>query len=327
MWLQKMKKKLPTKVKGTDCMKYVLFLGSKLGYEAIKILTELSCHVEHAFIEKEHEHEHEKYYEKSKDHCEMYKIPYSMNAGNRDIQNIIEEICTIDYIMSFGYRRMISKLVINKASIAAFGTHFSPLPRYRGFAPLNWILINGEEETAVNLFYLDAKVDNGDIIASRKVKIEYSDDINSLYEKCIVAFTSMMKDTIPDIESNTFHAEKQDESKATYTCSRNPDDGLIDWNWDSRKIYNLVRALTYPFPGAFTYIDGEKLIIWSCKEYEIPRYEGIIPGKVIKIIKNEGVVVLCGEGAILIKDFETEEQQKIKADKFISSIRLTLGNK
>lgn len=304
-------------------MKYVLFIGSKLGYEAIKVLSELNCHVEHAFIEKEHEHEHEKYYEKSKDHCETYKIPYSINAANRDIEKLIEGIDTFDYIMSFGYRRMISELVVNKASIAALGTHFSPLPRYRGFAPLNWALINGEEETAVNLFYLDEKVDNGDIIASRKVEIDYKDDIKLLYEKTIVAFTGMMKDTIPLIENNDFQAEKQDESQATYTCARNPEDGLIDWSWDSRRIYNFVRALTYPFPGAYTYINGKKLIIWSCEEYKITKYEGFIPGKVVKIIKNEGVVVLCGEGAILIKVIETDESGKVESDKFITSVRLT----
>lgn len=320
-------KKLPTKIKRVDYMKYVLFIGSKLGYEAIKVLTDLNCSIDHAFIEKEHAHEHKKYYEKSKDHCEANKISYSINVGNTDIQNIIEEIDTFDYIMCFGYRRMISDLVINKASIAALGTHFSPLPRYRGFAPLNWVLINGEDETAVNLFYLDKKVDNGDIIANRKVKIDYLDDINSLYEKCIGAFTEMMKDTIPLLENNSFQTKKQDESEATYTCARNPDDGLIDWNWDSRKIYNYVRALTYPFPGAFTFFDGKRLIIWSCEEYEIPKYEGIIPGKVIKIIKDSGVVVLCGEGAILIKDVVIEGNNRITADKVLTSIRLTLGQR
>lgn len=306
-------------------MKYILFIGSRLGYEAVKILSELDCNVEHAFIEKEHEHEHEKYYEKIKKHCETYKIAYSINGNNSDIQKTIEEIDAFDYVMSFGYRRMISKFVINKASIAALGTHFSPLPRYRGFAPLNWVLINGEEETAVNLFYLDDKVDNGDIIESRKVKIDYRDDINSLYEKCIVTFIKMMKDTMPNIENNSFKAEKQDELKATYTCARNPEDGLIDWNWDAKRIYNFVRALTYPFPGAFTYIQDQKIIIWSCEEYKIPTYEGIIPGKVIKIIKDKGVVVICEEGAIFIKEIELYDSKRTTADSYISSIRLTLG--
>ncbi len=308
-------------------MKYVIFLGSKLGYEAVKVLTELNCHIEHAFIQKEHEHEHIKYYEKCKEHCEIHKISFSINAGNREIQNVIDEIDAYDYIISFGYRRMISELAIKRASVAALGTHFSPLPRYRGFAPLNWLIINDEKETSVNLFYLDNEVDSGDIIASKTVKIDYCDDINSLYKKCIAAFIEMMREIIPLIESNSFQSSKQDESKATYTCARSPEDGLLDWNWDSRKIYNFVRALTYPFPGAFTFFNEKKMIVWSCEEYEIPKYEGIIPGKVIKIIKDGGVVVLCGKGAVMIKKVSMNDSDNLieNAERIIKSVRMTLG--
>jgi methionyl-tRNA formyltransferase len=229
--------------------------------------------------------------------------------------------------MSFGYRKMIKDHVINNARIAALGTHFSPLPRYRGFAPLNWVLINGEKETAVNLFYLDKKVDNGNIIASRKVKIEYRDNIKTLYDKCIYEFSIMMKETIPNLEKNDFISKPQDESKATYTCARNPEDGLIDWSWDSRRIYNFVRALTPPFPGAYTLLNGKKIIIASCEEFKVPLYEGIIPGKVVKILKDEGVVTLCGEGAILIKKICLDDSLHSleAADSIIKSVRLTLG--
>ena len=255
----------------------------------------------------------------------LKKISYSINASNQDIHQTIEKIVPFDYIISFGYRRMIDNYIIKKAKVAALGTHFSPLPRYRGFAPLNWVLINGEEETAVNLFYLDEKVDSGDIIESKKVKINYNDDINSLYNKCIIAFKEMMRETIPKLEDRSYKTVKQDESKATYTCARNPQDGLIDWNWDSRKIYNFVRALTYPFPGAYTYLNGNRMIIWSCKEYKIPKYDGVIPGKVIKIIENEGIVVLCGKGAILIKDVELEGTNRVTADNIVKSVRITLN--
>lgn len=284
-----------------DDMKYLLFIGSKLGYEALKIMLESNSDLEYIFIEQEHEHEIDKYYLKSIDLCNEFGIGYSLNPMNKDIQGVLNRIRVYDYVMSFGYRKMIKDYVIENARIAALGTHFSPLPRYRGFAPLNWVLINGEEETAVNLFYLDKEVDNGDIIASRKVKIDYTDNINTLYDKCINEFAILMKETVPFLERCEFTAQQQDESKATYTCARNPEDGLIDWSWDSRKIYNFVRALTPPFPGAYTLLNSEKIIIASCEEYEIPPYEGVIPGKVVKILKDEGAVVLCGKGAIIVK--------------------------
>lgn len=310
-------------------MKYLLFIGSKLGYEALKMLSESNSDLEYAFIEQEHDHELEKYYLKSVELCNKLGIAYSLNPLNKDIRCVIQKINSYDYVMSFGYRKMIKDDVVEKARIAALGTHFSPLPRYRGFAPLNWVLINGEEETAVNLFYLDKKVDNGDIISSRKVKINYTDDINTLYDKCLFEFSILIKETIPLLEKNEFTSEKQDELKATYTCARNPEDGLIDWSWDSRKIYNFVRALTHPFPGAYTFLKRDKITIVSCEEYEIPKYEGAIPGKVIKILKEEGAVVLCGKGAIIVKKiYVNNSTHSIQSpDSIINSIRTTLGSR
>ncbi|GMQ60446.1 hypothetical protein AN1V17_48460 [Vallitalea sediminicola] len=308
-------------------MQYVLFIGSKVGYEAIKVLSELNYSILHVFIEQEHSHEYEQFYERSIEKCIEANYQYRLNATKKEIAKVVDDLQSVDYIMSFGYRRMIPENVVRKASIAALGTHFSPLPRYRGFAPLNWLLINGEKETAVNLFYLDKEVDNGDIVDREFVDIYYQDDINSLLDKCLVAFKKLMLRAVPMLEDKTFNTEKQDNSKATYTCARNPEDGWINWEWSSKKIYNLVRALTYPFPGAFTYYNEEKLYIWSCEEYKIPIYEGRISGKVIKIIKDEGIVVLCGDGVVLLKDVQLQNGERQTADKVIKSIRVTLGIK
>ncbi|MED4207260.1 methionyl-tRNA formyltransferase [Neobacillus mesonae] len=310
-------------------MKYVLFIGSRVGFEALNLLVEKNCKIQYVFIEKEHEHEHEKYYQKSIDKCKELNLNYSVNSNQNEVIEILNQTLnkghSIHYIMSFGYRRMIPESVVAMADIAAFGTHFSPLPRYRGFAPLNWVLINGETETAVNLFYLDKEVDNGDIVERESVSIDYDDDINTLFEKCIVTFRDVMRRAIPKLEKGRFETIKQDNEKATYTCARNPEDGLINWEWKSTQIYNFTRALTYPFPGAFSFINGNKVFIWSCEEYDTPKYEGRVFGKVIKIIKDKGVVVLCGDGAILIKDVQLENGERQTADKVIKSIRLTLG--
>lgn len=306
-------------------MKYVLFIGSKLGFEAIKVLTELKCKITHVFIEKDHNHEHEKYYRKSIALCKTCKISHSINVNDHGVTKTINKIGEFDYVMSFGYRRLISPSIINKASIAALGTHFSPLPRYRGFAPLNWVLINGENHTAVNLFYLSKEVDSGDIVGKELVGIDYGDDINSLMEKCLLAFRVLMSRAVPMLENKSFVAEKQDNSKATYTCPRGPEDGLIYWDWSSERVYNMVRALTFPYPGAFTFYKGEKMHIWSCIEYVVPLYEGRISGKIIKIIKDVGVVVLCGRGAVLVKDIQLQNKEWQTADKIICSVRASLG--
>lgn len=310
-------------------MDYILFVGSRVGYEALRVMIDLNCNIRHVFIESEHSHEHEKYFAKSVDQCESRNIHYSLDAKSKEIEELLTREdsteTSIDYIMSFGYRKMIANSVMNVARVAALGTHFSPLPRYRGFAPLNWLLINGESETAVNLFYLEDEVDAGDIVDREWIKIDYKDDINSLFEKCLVGFRDLMNRAIPKLESGNIKVTKQDGSKATYTCARNPEDGLINWNWSSTKIYNFVRAQTYPYPGAYSYKDGNKLVVWSCEEYEIPSYEGPIPGKVINIVKDKGVVVLCGEGAVLLKNVQLLNDGTKTADKVIKSVRLTLG--
>jgi methionyl-tRNA formyltransferase len=130
---------------------------------------------------------------------------------------------------------------------------------------------------------------------------------------------------IPSLEDHSFVAQKQDNTKATFTCARNPEDGIIKWEKDSTSVYNLVRALTYPYPGAFTYYNGKRIAIWSCEVYDIPVYEGVVPGKVIKIIRGKGVVVLCSQGAVLIRKIQVENENSVIADDVIKSIRATLG--
>ncbi|WP_434122110.1 methionyl-tRNA formyltransferase [Salinicoccus roseus] len=306
-------------------MNYVLFVGSRLGYNMLKLFCEKNLNILQVFVEKEHSHEHKKYYEESLKICNQLNIPVTLNASSKKVMECIDNIpSNIDYIMSFGYRRMISQKVIDQASIAALGSHFSPLPRYRGFAPLNWLLINGEDYTAVNLFYLDKEVDNGDIVSSKRVNISYEDDINTLFDKCLKTFETLMIEVLPSIEDNNFTTTKQKNEEASYTCARAPEDGKIVWNCTSSEIYNLVRGLTYPYPGAFTFLRNKKLIILSCEEYDSKNYVGRIPGRVIKVIKDSGVVVLCGDKAIYIKEIMDEVGNTHTADKIIKSVRDTL---
>lgn len=309
-------------------MHYVLFVAGRVGYEALRKMIG-KCEINHVFIESEHPHELVKYVDKCIEQCTDGNIPYTLDATNNDIERTLkEEIAggkAIDYIMSFGYRRMIPLTVRDMARIAAIGTHFAPLPRYRGFAPLNWVLINGESETAVNIFLLEDRVDSGDILDREWVSIEYHDDICSLFDKCVTAFHTVLDRVIPKLESGSFTAAKQDEAQATYACARSPEDGMIDWNWSSRRIYDFVRAQTYPYPGAYSLWQGKKLIVWSCEEYDTPLYEGRIPGKVVSVLKDQGVVVLCGEGAVLLKDVQLMGGTSMTADRLTRSVRATLG--
>jgi methionyl-tRNA formyltransferase len=208
--------------------------------------------------------------------------------------------------------------------ICSVGSHFAPLPKYRGFAPVNWAIINGEKETAVTLFHLGDGIDDGDIISQKIIPISNDDDINDVLEQCIVQFKLILSEEVKNFNEGIIKRIPQNHQDATYTCSRTPEDGYIDWNKSTREIYNLIRAITYPFPGAYSYLNDEKLIIWKAKPIDLGTYIGRIPGRIVKIIKEEGVCVLTGDGALLITDVQYGDSGILTADKIIKSVRLRL---
>ena len=303
-------------------MNYVLFLGGRIGLEALLVITS-HVKVGYVFVEKEHAHEHAHYSSQITEVCDQKKIGHDRDLSPDRVLAMCHQLKP-DYLMCFGYRRMIPADVIATARIGCIGSHFAPLPRYRGFAPLNWVLINGEPSTAVNVFFLVDEVDAGDILAQKKIEITEQDDINTLTEKCVAAMPGVLKDALVQLESGNPVGEPQDHTLATYTCSRNPDDGLIDWSQSSKAICNLVRALTYPWPGAYTYYKGKKLYVWKCEEHEELPYEGRICGKIIKI-RDGALKVLTGDGSIWITQCSSDPDDPIVNDFAFNSIRVTLG--
>lgn len=304
-------------------MRYVLFIGGRVGYEALRILAS-QISISHVFLEMEHVHEQMQYSKQISRLCREYKIPFSTELDDASVLETCRHL-NPDYLMCFGYRRMIRKAVMACAKIACIGSHFAPLPRYRGFAPLNWVLINGEAKTAVNIFFLADAVDAGDIIAREWVDISDQDDINSLTDNCIRALEPTLTKALEILETGKPYGEKQDEELATYTCSRNPEDGLIDWHQSSQAIYNLVRALTYPLPGAFTHYNGRRMYVWKCRIEDEVNYEGRVCGKIIAINKAENAIkVLTGDGSIWITQSSTSPDNPLENEIEFGSIRVTL---
>lgn len=305
-------------------MKYVLFLGGRVGYEALKLLCG-QVSVVQVFLEREHAHEHTAHSGAIERLCAQHHIAVNTDLREESVLALTRQ-ARPDYLMCFGYRRMIPETVMACAAIACIGSHFAPLPRYRGFAPLNWVLINGEEKTAVNIFFLAEEVDAGDIIAQEWVDILETDDINTLTDKCIDAFSPALEKALTQLESGAPQGIPQDHRKATFTCSRNPEDGRIDWRRPSRDIRNLVRALTYPMPGAFTTYEGKRLYIWACDMVEERPYEGRVCGKVVAVDRARNAIkVLTGDGSLWVTRSSTDAADPERNDITFGSVRVTLG--
>lgn len=198
-------------------------------------------------------------------------------------------------IFSFYYRHRLNDEILALAPLGAFNLHGSLLPVYRGCAPLNWVLVNGETETGVTLHRMISRVDAGNIIAQQRIAIADDDNALMLHQKLCQCAREVLADTLPQIRSGHYSEYPQDECTATYFNRRTPADGCIDWNKPAQILYNLVRAVSAPWPGAFSYIGNRQFTIWQARvRHDMPSAR---PGTVLSI---EPLVVACGQGALEI---------------------------
>lgn len=168
-----------------------------------------------------------------------------------------------DLILAIGWYFMVPLALRSKAPHGCLGLHASLLPKYRGGAPLVWALINGEVETGVTLFYMDDGIDSGDILAQESFPIGCSDTILDVLGKAERATLNILPESLVAIQEGTSIRRQQNHRLATYYPQRKPEDGEIDWSWEPVKIKNFIRAQTRPYPGAFTYRNGKKVILWD----------------------------------------------------------------
>jgi methionyl-tRNA formyltransferase len=197
--------------------------------------------------------------------CDVIEMRGKMTGANY-LQCI--ERWSPDLFLVLGWYYMIPRIVRERMRLGCVGIHASLLPKYRGGAPIPWAIINGESETGVTFFYLEDGVDNGDFIAQERFSIDENDTCAIVYEKATSASIKILREYLPRIAIGTAPRMNQDETKATYFPQRKPEDGLIDWSWSAKRIRDFIRAQTKPYPGAFTYINNKKVIIWDANVIE-----------------------------------------------------------
>lgn len=219
-----------------------------------------------------------------------------------------------DFIFSFYYRNLLGKDVLDTARKEALNLHGSLLPRFRGRCPVNWVLIEGEEATGVTLHVMEAKPDAGDIVAQKTVTIDIRDTALSLFLKMADASRDLMRETLPALEDGTY-TRKPQVGPSSYFGGRKPEDGLIDWKQNSARIYNLVRAVTHPYPGAYTFLDGKKLYIWRAA----PISGGSAEAPIGAIVSGRPVVINTGNGFLRLLSVQLEGEPELEAEAFFSS--------
>ena len=223
-----------------------------------------------------------------------------------------------DLLFSFYYRQLLGPALLAVPRLAAVNLHGSLLPKYRGRAPINWALIHGETLTGVTLHHMDERADHGDIIAQRAVPIAVEDTALSLSRKVTEAARSVVRDTYPSLVAGQAPRIPQDHAAATVFGRRRPEDGLIDWRVSAWPIYNLVRAVTHPFPGAFTWWNGRRVFIW--KAWPPRDHRSVYPaGRVVAVGTQGGLEVATGAGILEVARLQVEGEREVDAAEIVTA--------
>ncbi|MCB9915769.1 MAG: bifunctional UDP-4-amino-4-deoxy-L-arabinose formyltransferase/UDP-glucuronic acid oxidase ArnA [Planctomycetes bacterium] len=207
-----------------------------------------------------------------------------------------------DLLFSFYYRKMVCEEVLALPKHGAFNLHGSLLPAYRGRCPINWVLVNGEEQTGVTLHHMVKRPDAGDVVGQRAIPIDAEDTALSLMQKANAAAGELLDELVPQILAGSAPRTPQDPASASYYGGRRPEDGLIDWSRSGEELRNQVRALTRPWPGAFTHAGRHKLFVWKARV--VATESGEQPGTVLS---TSPLVVACGVGALELEFGQSEE--------------------
>ena len=201
-----------------------------------------------------------------------------------------------DLILSVYYRNMIGTKILGLAPLGAFNMHGSLLPKYRGRAPINWAVLHGEPRIGMTLHRMVKEPDAGNIVDQDGVDIGPRDTAEQAFRKVLPCARLVLGRQIDALLSGTARETPQDEAQATYFGGRKPEDGRIGWTATSRQIFNLIRAVTDPYPGAFTDVGGARLMVWWA-EPGSPAARGKVgrPGEILSV---SPLVVATGDGAL-----------------------------
>ena len=224
-----------------------------------------------------------------------------------------------DILFSFYYRQIVSPEILSIPEKGCLNLHGSLLPRYRGRAPINWVLVNGETETGVSLHYMTPKPDDGDLVGQTAISIHEDDTALTVHRKAVGASTALLDGLLPKIFSGTAPRIPQDASRASYFGGRTPADGDIDWNKDAAAVRNLVRAVTRPYPGAFSSIGDRRCTFWAVRV--VPGGKNV-PGTVVS---TDPLIIACGEGAVEVLFGQSEGGVYMGGTQLASEMNLVPG--
>lgn len=248
-----------------------------------------------------------------------FDLHYISNVTDSENLELIKN-SKLDVLFIIGWHRIVPQAVLDTAKIC-LGIHSSILPKDRGSSPINWQMIHGVRKGGVTLFHLTEGVDSGPIIDCDNYEISEEDDVRSVYFKATSSSLSLLEKHWLQIHKMDIPSIPQDESEATYNERRRPKDGIIDWTQDSIKCNNWIRALTFPYPVTFTYLNNKKVLLISSRLSTIKETK---PGEILQV--DEKIIVSTGNKSLELLLLQVEGEPICNAKLFAESYKLRVGD-
>lgn len=240
----------------------------------------------------------------------------------------IEQIRALepDLLVTAAYGKIISKDLLDVPRYGCINVHGSLLPAYRGAAPINWVVINGEKTTGITTMFTDVGIDTGDMLLKREIPIGPDTTAGELHDQLAILGAEVLKDTLTELKNGTLKRQPQDDSLSSYAPMISKELGLIDWNKTAQEIHNLVRG-TDPWPGAYTFLNGNRIRIW--RTVLVPQKysdSNIEVGKILEV-NNDGILVKCADGCILIKEIQLDCCKRMSVECYIRGRKIDASEK
>jgi len=231
----------------------------------------------------------------------------------------------VDVFLSVWYRRLLGEALLELPRIAALNLHGSLLPAYRGRAPLNWVLVNGEARTGVTLHHMTVEADAGDVIAQEPLDIHPDDTALTLYGRMVKVGVDLLQQWYPAVLAGTAPRHPQDHARATVVGRRRPEDGRVAWTWPARRIGNMIRAVTHPYPGAFVGDGERRLYLW---EGAVEADDTSAPaGTLVEVTGTGGIAVATGQGRLRLTRVQGSGRDEEAAERWARSLGLRPGDR
>ena len=251
------------------------------------------------------------------------EVAQPVKASDRDF---IERIRSInpDVIVVVAYGQILKKEFLDIPRLGCINVHASLLPKYRGAAPIQWAVINGDEVTGVTTMLMDEGVDTGDILLTEEVKLAPKETGGSLFDRLSSTGAGLLVKTLREIEAGSISPVPQDESKATHAGMLSKEMGKIDFAESAPVLERLVRGLN-PWPGAYTFLNGKKLTIWD-SDTGNESGSSHEPGTVVGVDKDT-IEVQCSEGTLRVNELQLEGKKRMRVGDFLNGHRISVGER